>query len=581
MIAAIYARKSTDQRNVAEEQKSVARQVELARAYAAREGWSVDEASIFVDDGISGAEFDKRPAFKRMLAMLKTRPTFQVLIVSEQKSLGRESFETGSVIKQFDEAGVDIVSYMDGRSLVPRSWMDKAMSGFRSAVDEAHIHDTSKRTTEAQTRLAQRGYVTGGRLFGYRNVDVCVGTDQHGRPQRSHVRREVVDAEAAVIRRIFELCASGSGLKVITKTLNAEHLPSPRSQRGRPNAWSPSSVREVLYRETYRGTVVWNKTKKRDRWGKKKPTARPETDWIRSAVDDMRIVSDALWNAAHARLAERRENHQRWTRGDVRTRPVARGAHQPYLLSGFARCGTCGGSMQAVSRDSTTGRLFRYVCGNYVNRGATVCANATAAAMGPTDDAVRELLAGEVLRPAVLERALEEAVTLLTDEEGATARQARRAAIEKGLRAAEAALANLTDTAARCGPVPAVLEGIASKDAERRALAAELEALTCEASTTAVALKPAALRKELRGYLANWTDIARANVVDARQLLETVLRSRIVFTPTAAADGSRNYELRIPIAFDRLLVMAAPSLGSAFARVSMASPPGFEPGFWP
>ena len=36
MIAAIYARKSTDQNGVGEEEKSVARQIEHAKAYAPR-----------------------------------------------------------------------------------------------------------------------------------------------------------------------------------------------------------------------------------------------------------------------------------------------------------------------------------------------------------------------------------------------------------------------------------------------------------------------------------------------------------------------------------------------------------------
>jgi DNA invertase Pin-like site-specific DNA recombinase len=61
MIAAIYARKSTDQTGVADEQKSIARQVEHARQYAQRKGWTVDEAHIYVDDGISGAEFANGP----------------------------------------------------------------------------------------------------------------------------------------------------------------------------------------------------------------------------------------------------------------------------------------------------------------------------------------------------------------------------------------------------------------------------------------------------------------------------------------------------------------------------------------
>lgn len=42
MIAAIYAPKSTEQLRVADEQKSVARQIDHARQYAARKGWRVD-----------------------------------------------------------------------------------------------------------------------------------------------------------------------------------------------------------------------------------------------------------------------------------------------------------------------------------------------------------------------------------------------------------------------------------------------------------------------------------------------------------------------------------------------------------
>lgn len=74
MIAAIYARKSTEQAGVADEQKSVARQVEHARAYAARHGWQVAEAHVYVDDGISGAEFANRPGFVRLMNALKPRP---------------------------------------------------------------------------------------------------------------------------------------------------------------------------------------------------------------------------------------------------------------------------------------------------------------------------------------------------------------------------------------------------------------------------------------------------------------------------------------------------------------------------
>jgi hypothetical protein len=51
VIAAIYARKSTEQAGAADEEKSVTRQLEHATAYAARKGWAVGPAHVYVDDG--------------------------------------------------------------------------------------------------------------------------------------------------------------------------------------------------------------------------------------------------------------------------------------------------------------------------------------------------------------------------------------------------------------------------------------------------------------------------------------------------------------------------------------------------
>lgn len=109
MIAGIYGRKSTEQNGAADDQKSVARQI-AARQYAQRKGWVVDDDSIFVDDGISGAEFATRPGFLRMMNSLKPRPPFQALITSEESRLGREQLEVGYALKQIISAGVRVFS---------------------------------------------------------------------------------------------------------------------------------------------------------------------------------------------------------------------------------------------------------------------------------------------------------------------------------------------------------------------------------------------------------------------------------------------------------------------------------------
>jgi DNA invertase Pin-like site-specific DNA recombinase len=77
MIAAIYARKSTEQNGVSDEEKSVTRQIEHAKAYAMKKGWLVSDQNVFVDDGISGAEFVKRPGFIRLMNALKPRHRFR------------------------------------------------------------------------------------------------------------------------------------------------------------------------------------------------------------------------------------------------------------------------------------------------------------------------------------------------------------------------------------------------------------------------------------------------------------------------------------------------------------------------
>jgi DNA invertase Pin-like site-specific DNA recombinase len=54
MIAALYARKSTEQNGVADEQKSVSRQIEHARQFATRKGWLVDDDHVTWTTGSLG-----------------------------------------------------------------------------------------------------------------------------------------------------------------------------------------------------------------------------------------------------------------------------------------------------------------------------------------------------------------------------------------------------------------------------------------------------------------------------------------------------------------------------------------------
>ena len=141
-------------------------------------------------------------------------------------------------------------------------------------------------------RKAKPGHVTGGRVFGYDNV----------RLESGHVERRINEAEAAIVQRIFTLCAEGVGQTRVAKQLNAERAIAPRSQQGRPRAWAPSTVHDILFRDVYRGVITWNKTRKRNQDGQHQQTARPPGDWLQVPAPQLRIVPEDLWQAAHGRL---------------------------------------------------------------------------------------------------------------------------------------------------------------------------------------------------------------------------------------------------------------------------------------
>ena len=561
MTAAIYARKSTDQNGIADAAKSVTRQIEQAKAYATRKGWTVADEQVYVDDGISGAEFANRPGFLRLMNALKPQPPFQVLIMSEESRLGRESIETAYALKQLVTAGVRVFFYKEDRERTLDTPTDKIMLSLTAFADELEREKARQRTYDAMQRKARAGQVTGGAVFGYRNREV-VGGD--GR--RSHVEREVDDRQAAVVRRIFELCATGSGKVAIAKRLNAEAAPAPRAQQGRPNAWAPSSVRAVLYRELYRGEIVWNRTKKRDTWGVKCQRPRPESEWLRVPAPALRIVDEALWDAAHARLAATRQTYLRTQGGRLWGRPPS-GLASRYLLTGIARCGICGGGLEVRSRSHGRRRAFYYSCSSFYRRGPEVCPNRYEIPMRTADAAVIEALLTELLTPdrlaTVMKRLLARA-TAARDTPDTT-----RADVERQLADVEAALVRLTAAVAAGGDVPALVEAIKVHESRRVTLERRLEALRRPAMTF-----DARLERRLGTAVAEWRGVLGRQVAQARQIVTKLLADRLTFVPERQ-NGRGGFRFQATGTVEKLIAGVVP--GELSTLQTVASPTGFEP----
>jgi DNA invertase Pin-like site-specific DNA recombinase len=557
-VAGVYARKSNDQTGVSDEDKSVRRQEDHARAYAVVNGWTVGDAYVYADDGISGAEFERRPGLMRLLADAgqKPRPPFDVLIISEKSRLGRESTETGYILKKILRAGVRVFSYLDQREITIESAMDKVVESVLSAADELEREKASQRTHDALVRKARAGHVAGGRVFGYANVPVT-GADG----KRQHVARQVKEVEAAVVRQIFEWCAGGLGYRKIAYRLNEAGAVCPMPRQGRPRAWSITTVRDILHRRLYRGEVTWNKTAKRDAWGQKAPHDRPAAEWVVVTRPELQIVPEDLWAAAHARLERTHGAYLRATRGQRWGRPAG-GLAGRYTLSKLAACGVCGGSLYVRTNQHGRRRVSFYHCVANVTRGRTVCENGHPMPMTAADRAVLTTVEAEVLRPEVIEAAVQEALSRLRPARDTVAR--RRAEGQATLARLEAECGQLTEAIAAGGEWPSLLAGLKARERERRQVEQELAGLAQLEQVSQLDWQQ--VGRDLRDRLTDWQGLLQRQPAQAQQILRTLLVGRLVFTPKCDVNGDFFWEFAGEGRLDPLLVgvvSAAPKPGGS------------------
>jgi len=208
------------------------------------------------------------------------------------------------------------------------------MLSLTNFASEMEREKARQRTYDAMVRKARALHVTGGKVYGYDNVDVP-SPDDNG--TRLRVVRQINEEQAAIVRRLFELYASGVGMVKIAHRLNQEGVKPPRGR-----GWAPSGIREMLHRELYRGVVVWNRSQKIVRAGTKKQRKRDESEWIRIEAPKLRIVADELWQHVKVTLDARAAIFPRGTDRKLMGRPRYKD-ESSYLLVGFAKCSVCGG----------------------------------------------------------------------------------------------------------------------------------------------------------------------------------------------------------------------------------------------
>ena len=183
----------------------------------------------------------------------------------------------------------------------------KLMEAIIESVDDFYSENLAQEVMRGLRESASRGFWVALRPpYGYRKVKV------HDGP-RERPKLELNPPADGLVRRTFEMALAGRSVLDISKTFNAEGIPSPGGKR-----WSKTTIHQMLSNETYAGTLQWGVTAKDGL-----PPVRVE-DAFPAVVskDEFRQVAALLRAKAPAQVHPRRSG-------------------SPYLLSGLVRCRKC------------------------------------------------------------------------------------------------------------------------------------------------------------------------------------------------------------------------------------------------
>ena len=355
-IVGLYYRKSQEDERQGES-ISIENQRMILRKYAEDHGFEIHDE--YIDDGVSGTTF-QRPEVQRLLDDAKTG-VINTIIVKDLSRFGRNYIEVGQYVDYvFPAFGIRFIVIQDNVDTENRDSGAMEMMHIMNVFNEWHAANTSKKIRAVKRANAKDGIYTAKKAsYGYK-----MGTDKKRAP--------VIDEETApVVRRIFELYASGMSPRGISEVLNLEGVPSPATyaytqtgQKPKPNVmglWTAVTIREMLNKIIYIGhmpqlrwTSLSYKNHKRFR--------KDESEWAVVYNTHEPIISQELWD----RVQERRKSVAKGRKTKI-------GFTHP--LSGFLICADCGNKMKlctSVSR-STGKRFFPFDCGYHIRYGKAYC----------------------------------------------------------------------------------------------------------------------------------------------------------------------------------------------------------------
>ena len=301
-VAAAYIRVSTDDQI----EFSPDSQLEKIKLYAERNQILLPKEFIFMDEGISGRNTKKRPAFNSMIGLAKRQPKpFDVILVWKYSRFARNR-EDSVVYKSMlrKELNIDVVSISEDVGDDKMAILFEAMI---EAMDEYYSINLAEEVKRGMTEKAKRGGVLSIAGYGYK-----VENGEY----------VIVPEEAEIIRKVFNDYANGKGYLTIARSLNAMGI---KSHRGNPI--ENRTIEYWLNNPVYIGKTRWN----------------PEGKLSRNYNADTAIISDGThtpiidlktWEKVREQMKLRKTKYRKYYNSDRKD--------LSHWLTGIVRCEKCG-----------------------------------------------------------------------------------------------------------------------------------------------------------------------------------------------------------------------------------------------
>ncbi|MDQ0836527.1 recombinase family protein [Sphingomonas faeni] len=401
---AIYARYSTDKQDV----QSIETQLMLCRREVGREGWQ--EVLCFTEAAESAATIH-RPGMKALLEAVAAGG-IEIVYADAMDRLSRSQADIAMLFERLRFRGIILATRKEDR-------VTPLHIGMMGTINAEQLSATSETTRDALVRRHAMGKNPGGSAYGY---EKRIEHDANG--ERIRGLQQIVAVEAAVVMRIFEDYAAGLSPITITRRLNAEGVPSPRSGKtsihplGKPAAWTPNTLTGnaargtgILNNPLYVGRRPYGKQtyRKNPDKGKRHAFINPE-DMRADVIEapELRIVPVELWERVKARQATLMRAPT--SQATAPALPFFAQQRPRYLLTGKMTCGTCGASYAKSGKS-------RFGCQGAAKKGPTWCGNRLTIRQDELDTRVLAGLATEMLRDDVI-------AAFLTEYEAETRRLA-------------------------------------------------------------------------------------------------------------------------------------------------------------